>query len=295
MRLTTVLYLIASIALATPASAQAPPGKPIPDVVVIGKRDHQDAAHRFVNEVTVEREGQVAQFGEPICPLVLGLPSTYDAIVRNRVLKDAEAAKVRTAGARCDPNVIVMITDDGHRLLDRLHATRREVFEGMDLHTLQALLSEPGPVHAWQGVELLSQDGTPLGLGDPNSVGFVTAKNYDPSRITEPFRWRIDTAFLVIDVKAIDGLTLTQVADYAAMRTLAITRDPKASSLGEDSILTLFDDASGASKPASLSNGDAAYLHALYATSNGVSGSAQRSNMALSISRTLSAPAPQSR
>ncbi len=93
---------------------------------------------------------------------------------------------------------------------------------------------------------------------------------------------------MVIDADAIDGLTLIQIADYAAMRTLAITRDPKGAAMAQDSILALFDPTQTSAKPASLSKSDAAYLHALYATSSVVSGATQRSNMAQSINRALS-------
>jgi hypothetical protein len=58
--------------------------------------------------------------------------------------------------------------------------------------------------------------------------------------------------------------------------------------MAQDSILTLFDPTQASVKPASLSRSDAAYLHALYATSSIVSGATQRSNMAQSINRTLS-------
>jgi hypothetical protein len=290
--------LLAFLALAAPCAAQTTVDKAPQEIVVQGKRGHQDAAHRFVNAVTVEREGQLAQFGEPICPLVLGLPTAYNAAIASEFKKDAKDAGVALRGANCEPNVFVMIADDGHALLEKLHTARQPMFEGMDLHTLQALLDAPGPVHVWQGYELLDQGGFPVGIKDPSIVSeditmldAAGASNYAPSRIQQSFRQRIDAAFIIIDLKAIDGLTPMQIADYAAMRTLAATRPPGEGSAGEDSILTLFDAHQGDGKPAAMSKRDAAYLHALYATSNVVSGAAQQANIADSINRTLSPPA----
>jgi hypothetical protein len=299
MAVASWLVCLTITGLAAPSLAQTTDHKALPEVVVEGRRDHQDAAHRFVNEITVEKEDQVAQFGEPICPLTLGLSAGYNGVITQRVLKDAKSAGVRIAGGRCEPNVIIMISDDGHQLLDRLHTDRGPLFEAMPLHDLHALLDEPGPVHAWQGVELLDNGGFPVGVRDPNGIhgpgplsDAPVAKGYMPSRLQQAFRRRIDTAFVVIDAKAIDGLTLMQVADYAAMRTLAITRDPKGASMAQDSILALFDGKSGSPKPVSLSRSDAAYLHALYATSSATLASAQKASMAESINRTLSSATP---
>jgi hypothetical protein len=290
--------LLVLLAVAAPCIAKTTVENVPQEVIVQGRRNPEDAAHRFVNAVTVEREGQVAQFGEPICPLVLGLSAPYDAAIANQFKRDAKEAGVALRGANCEPNVFVMIADDGHALLEKLHTARQPMFEGLDLHTLQALLNAPGPVHVWQGYELLDQGGFPVGVKDPSIVSeditmlsAVGASNYAPSRIQQSFRQRIDAAFIIIDLKAIDGLTPMQIADYAAMRTLATTRPPGGGSVSEDSILTLFDARQGDGKPASLSKRDAAYLHALYATLNVVSGVAQQANIADSINRTLSPPA----
>ena len=302
MAVASWLIFLTAMSVAAPSTAQTSDHKTPQEVIVEGKRNHRDAAHRFVNEITVETEDQVAQFGEPVCPLTLGLSPTYNGVITERVLKDAKDTGVRVAKGRCEPNVIIMISDDGHQLLDRLHTDRGPMFEDIPLHDLHALLDEPGPVHAWQGVELLDNSGFPVGIRDPNGVHGPSpvaeapvAKGFMPSRLQQAFRRRIDTAFVVIDAKAIDGLTLMQVADYAAMRTLAITRNPKGASMAQDSILTLFDGASGSSKPASLSRSDAAYLHALYATSSATLASTQKSNMAQSINRALSATQPDQR
>jgi hypothetical protein len=267
------------------------------EVIVEGRRNPQDAAHRFVDAVTVQREGQVAQFGEPVCPLVIGLPSAYNAAVAAEFKKDAKDAGVALRSSLCEPNVIVMIADDAHALLEKLHSARRPMFEGMDLHALQALLNEPGPIHVWHGFELLDEGGFPVGVKDPSvmseditMLSAPGASNYAPSRLQQSFRQRIDAAFIIIELKAIDGLTPVQIGDYAAMRTLAVTQTPGEHSGDRDSILSLFDTPQEEPKPASLSKRDAAYLHALYATSNGVSGAAQQANMAKSIERALSTP-----
>ena len=300
--LSLLVTVAACASLVTAAAAQTPVRPPSSDVVVTAKRDHRDAAHRFVDGITVDKNEQVAQFGEPVCPLVLGLPPAYNAAVLERFVKDAQDAGVRVRGSGCTPNIVIMIADDGQKLLPKLHTARPALFEATDLHAMQALLGDPGPVHAWQGLELMDNGGMPVGIPSASPLvpasgvvidSYSNAHNFTPSRLEQAFRERIDSAFVVMDAKAIIGLTITQIADYAVMRALAVTRDPKGGSLGGDSILTLFDKDKSGPGPASLSPGDAAYLHALYATYSGVIGAAQRSSMALAVSQALSGADPQ--
>jgi hypothetical protein len=169
----------------------------------------------------------------------------------------------------------------------------------MGWREISALLQEDGPVHTWQIKERSSRDGVPIGFSadgssseepiNSGSSALSGQANYlwSPSIIEKGVQQTLDASFVVIDAKAVDGLTIAQIADYAAMRTLAVTRAPKRSSSESDTILTLFDPGPSAQKLNGLSPTDVAYLHALYATSNAVSGTMQRANILTLIKRTL--------
>jgi hypothetical protein len=72
-------------------------------------------------------------------------------------------------------------------------------------------------------------------------------------------------SFVVMDQSAILGMSVQQIADYAAMRSFARTRVPKAEGNGAlpPTILALFD-APAPLRPDGLTPADRAYLGALY-------------------------------
>ena len=70
------------------------------------------------------------------------------------------------------------------------------------------------------------------------------------------------SAWVVIETGATFGKSLTQIADYAAMRGLAMVRPAELAS-SEDTILALFEPGSPA-EPARLTEFDQAYLKSLY-------------------------------
>jgi hypothetical protein len=81
------------------------------------------------------------------------------------------------------------------------------------------------------------------------------------SKIYGATRNDIINAMVLFDRNAVRGLTLTQLADYAAFR--ALTRMlPQTSDTRADSIVSLFDGAGN--RPAELTAFDRAYLGALY-------------------------------
>jgi hypothetical protein len=242
---------------------------------------------------------QIARFSAPICPLSLGLNTDQDDAMTQRIVTIATSAGVRAGAKGCDPNLVVIVADTGHQFLQKLHSAHPAIFGAMGWREISALLQEDGPVHTWQIKERSSPDGVPIGFSadgssseepiNPGSSALSGQANYlwSPSLIEKGVQQTLDASFVVIDAKAVDSLTIAQIADYAAMRTLAVTRAPTRSSSESDTILTLFDPPSSAQKLNGLSPTDVAYLHALYATSNAVSGTMQRANILNLIKRTL--------
>ena len=96
-------------------------------------------------------------------------------------------------------------------------------------------------------------------------------------------------SFVVFDLAAIEGLTLLQIADHAAMRALA--RTSPAALPARRSILTLFADRDAGSDPAGeLTGWDIAYLAALYRTGNVVSAHQHQASIARTMRAELVAP-----
>ncbi len=76
----------------------------------------------------------------------------------------------------------------------------------------------------------------------------------------------------MIDIKAIDGMAVVQLADYATMRAFARTR-PVGSDSSASTILSLFDKTAPA--PRELTTFDLGYLSAIYKTQGNLPASAK--------------------
>lgn len=134
------------------------------------------------------------------------------------------------------------------------------------------------PASATSGVIDHGFQGSNFSIG-----GGLTVLRVDTPSIVNPQTVQsIEHSFVVLETRAIFGMELLQIADYAAMRGLAIT----ASTLpaGEDSILTLF--AAGAEgAPRRLTAVDRGYLAGLYRAPANRTAAAQGNAIVRSIQR----------
>ena len=284
----------AAIAMALTLSptlhAENPPASD--EIVVTGQRDREEAIQEFVESVTVDANGQVATFRVPVCPMSFGLPSTYADVIVERIRKVAGEADVPLAEPGCDPNLIVVVADDSRDFFDALRRDRPALFHALNLSEIKDVQDTDEPVRAWQLVQLRGSDGRParwvrFQIGGTFTPPVQMLDGVTPSRIQKSTRRDLSISFVVFDLAATDGLTLTQIADHAAMRTLART---DAAEAGTPSILALFQE--GAYHTDGLTAWDAAYLKSLYATNNTVSASQQQANMARLIGEELDEEEP---
>src|SRR5438045_3276939 len=259
-------------------------------IVVTGSKLTRRAIENDVQNVTVDADGQIAMFEQPICPASFGLPESYNRIIEQRLREDAARVGLRAAGERCEPNVVVIVADSPAPFIAELQRKRPDMFVGLESSLVQNILKTKEPVRTWQAIEPRGEDGRPL-----ERVMFINGMAAGPnawfnpwtvaSRLQANIRPRLVSSFVVIDADAADGLTLTQIADYAAMRTLARTRFTPA--LSRRSILGIIDGAEQDRTIAQLTTWDLAYLRALYRTSNGVSSHMQQVDITTVMNREL--------
>lgn len=257
-RLARWTALLLAVPSASDGFVQVSPKK---DIVVRGRSETAEKqARRFVRQVTTAREGQLSRFADPICPVAAGLsPESNEAIVA-RLRLVADAAAIRQAGAQCAPNIVLIVARDA----DAFVASVRTRFPAMLGNLSPAEMKQVlrgGPVHAWSTIEVQNEDGEPISGVTDDGTKILNVRR--ASRILEPTQQVVLRSVLVIDAQALAGKTLTQVADYAAMRTLAGARPPEDEG-GSETILRLFDGA-GATPPA-LTPTDRGYLRGLYRT-----------------------------
>ncbi|MGI4731411.1 MAG: hypothetical protein ACRYFW_06660 [Janthinobacterium lividum] len=217
-----------TIAARQSAPAASVPGTPTSGstVVVTGRRLPQKKVVEHLTHAitpTLDASETLARFPDAVCPAAEGMPANYDARLAARIRADAAAAGIRVDAPGCRPNVIVMLVPDGQAVVRELRRTRSYMFGDMEKTRVDAMIADPGPVHGWTVTRLRSRDADTLRNGTMlQDVPEIEVRS--ASIIESATRRDIDASVLLIDIDAAIGKTVNQLADYAAMRTLARTR-----------------------------------------------------------------------
>lgn len=264
--------------IGAPATAQ----QSNPEIIVEGPaKVSLSDARQYVTQVTDTRQGQVARFHRPVCPVVVGLPDDANRKISARIRNTARSVGAEVAPEQCETNFVVMVTDDSSASFAELRRTRDSWFEDMPPAEIDALAAEKGPVRSWAVISLRNEDGErledPKQRIEPRSMRVKSA-----SALRRVTRLDIEGSVVLIDSSAANGKSIAQLADYAAMRGLARTRHPGNSSL--PTILTLFEETGGGLAPA-LTLPDKNYLQRLYRLSGTESLSTARSRLSQSLVR----------
>jgi hypothetical protein len=282
------MAVLTAALLATAGFAQTPPSGD-DDIVVTGTRITPRKIEQTAWAITPHHDlyhEPLAQFQQPVCPGVIGMPAEYSAMMVARIRAVAASARVRIDRGKCKANLLVIFVPDGQSALRDIRNKRPWPFEEIgrdDLSDLAAdpdlrdLAAEPGPVHVWVSTETRGRLGEILsGRGDGDQPAMLKTANAQ-SHLYLPARQDIVASVILIDIPAVDGLHVRQVADYVAMRGLAQTRPPgQRGRVG--TILSLFD--KGAVPPFEMTTFDLAYLRAVYGQTPNLPGSAKITQVA---------------
>ena len=153
----------------------------------------------------------------------------------------------------CEANLVVAFVDDGLAFARRMQRDNGWLFAELSAADREAALNDAGPARAILGVHARSRDGMPIPRRDNLVTLPQTAMSMAHSKIYTATRNDILYALILIDRDAISGMTIGQLADYGAYRSLTRTL-PQTPETRADSILALFD--SGAQRPAGMTEFD---------------------------------------
>jgi hypothetical protein len=253
--------LVVLMAAAATASAQ-----PVETITSQAQREKDDAtARHFVQDVlkpASSLEGQYARWKAPVCPHVYGLTPAAAFVIEHRIkeIGDRIGAPVDHADP-CIPDIGIIFTADPQKTLDSIAQKASWL-----VLTASRRLTVTQPVETWyakfirdyNGVARFDQAWEDSGADGPpwvpaNISRLYTGQSSEMGAVT-----------VLIDTKAVTGMSLGTLADYVAFQTLSESQ-AGAKCQPVPSIANLMlagcDDAN---KTTALSDVDIAMLNALY-------------------------------
>lgn len=234
------------------------------DIVVQGRRV-DERVRGFIDEIAAPSGRGPARWRDNICVGVANLRGDVAQYLADRVSEVAIDIGLEPGEPGCQPNILIIGTDDGAAMAQGLVAARRSVFwpggSGMSRSrsALEAFQTNDHAIRWWHiSLPVDSQTGA-LAVRLPGEAPPTVARTTS-GRLRTTIRNDLGRVIIILDVTKIDGLDLRQIADYAAMVAFSQV-DPDADTQDYDSILSLF------GRPQTtphLTEWDMTYLKALY-------------------------------
>lgn len=271
------MFIVAFIALTLAAAnvgGQSPPQElstPPQDVpaiqleeVVVEGRRLREAVDRFVDEIVAPPVGRgPARWNRTVCVGVVNIRGQAAQALADQVSRVALQAGLDIGEPGCNPNILVIVTDDGRSLARSLVERNPRVFRpqysgaARSSEALELFQETSAPVRWWH-VSMPVVRGT--GLPGVRMPGGAPPVIPGEGRLRSPLQNDLLKAFVIIDVNAVEGRDVRGLGDYVGMVALAQI-DPEAETSAYDTVLNLFDTAAPA---LSLTDWDLSYLNALY-------------------------------
>jgi hypothetical protein len=225
---------------------------------------------------------------------VFGLAKPQADAVANRIRLVAKSVGIVVGGERCAPNVLLLVTSDKKAFLEELRRHRADNF-GLSGRQFRALEEAPGPAAAWQ-VQGPAMTADGVDLTEDTTQGVVVNRTVAPSsRLTVPVHPQFDASIVVVERKALVGVTTTQLADYAAIRALTGADPARLGNSGAPTILHVLDVPIGGEAPITMTKWDYGFLASYYDSKRDLRTGAQRSAIAHGIEQQLGVQRPPRR
>jgi hypothetical protein len=280
-------YLALTLFLGAPGAAQdTRNGTDQAPIVVEGRRNPDLAIRDLVDSLPpAPANGHIARFEHTACPAVLGIPPAQRLVVAARMRAVGAAAGVPMGHANCRPNVLVLVTPDKPQFIAQL-ARRFPTYLGeLSRREIARLVQSTEPTAMWHLSGMVDADGREIHPASDSIPVLRTGRG--ASRLTDLAHSEYIGSILVVEARALDGLTTTQLADYAAMRTFTGADPARMQDRNLTTILTLLDAPMGSEVPVTLTSWDLAFLQSLYASNASVYAPGQRGEIQAGMRRTL--------
>ena len=268
------LLIAGTLAPATPVLAQQPPAQPPApaeqppaaedQIVVMGMRDKIEAIEEYVSDLTIlDTDDPLSRYQkDQYCPAVLGLKPERNAEIAARMRAVAAAADIRPAKEGCAPSALVIFVANKKSFLEEFRKQHPVYFANLQ-GKMEPRPEEAGPATAWHLVQLLDPQGMPIQRDPMGGFGVVESSTRG-SRILSMVQPVVAMSVVVVERSALIGLTPTQIADYALMRSLTDRSPDKLEVPRTLTILGALTAPMGSAVPSSLTAWDLSYLKGRY-------------------------------
>jgi hypothetical protein len=225
---------------------------------------------KFVSgSVGTHLNDSLQRWNQPICPLVAGMPSKEAEFIRARMSQVARDSHAPFGSEHCQPNLVVVATNDPDPLLEKWDKRFRGLFNLCHgSGPVKKFLHSRQPIRVFYNAVPASSEG--LGVGALVLGGVNVPGTRDCLSTGSGDTWlhrgsvqELTSVIIVVDGRQITKINMGQLADYIAMIGLTQIRVQPDTGTAP-SILHLFQGSDP--QPLGLSPWDQAFLHSLYTT-----------------------------
>jgi hypothetical protein len=289
-------------------------GLPVESVTIVGIKPSGETIKSFVETRAAPTRvlNKMARWSLPICPQTVGLGDKYAKYITQRIRDIAKAVGAPVnSDLNCHPNIEVVFTTAPQGFMDNVQRTH-PVLLGAHHTSLEAgqMAMVTHSIQGWYATQTIDFDGSRLvddltcrssGITIPYQTSpeqknptsaarqltfpcanFVRASG---SRINNGLSSGLFNVLIVAEPAKLLDHEIGSLADYVAMMALS-----QPASLDSCQVLPSISNmlASGcASVPTHITDGDLAYLRALYKMPDGTSMEIQRNEMRMEMEKTL--------
>lgn len=287
MRILLAALVLAAVSAPAVAQTVPPPAAEDDNVITVtGNRDVKETVEEFVAALAPGRTARpLHRFEREVCPLVLGLPQHQADAIATRIRRLAGAVDMRVGDKSCGRNLFVLVTADKQKLLAEMRRKANEAFGSLSSDKIRALSRQPGAAVVWHS------EGPPIGRSgmeaffDEGKGFYVNRTTEAATRLNSGGSRQFASATVVVERRALDGLTVTQLADYVALRAFTAADPARLGSSPVPTILRVLDAPDDAEVPASLTEWDLAFLDGFYSMKRGANVASQRSSIAQAVEK----------
>ncbi len=255
------------------------------EIVVQGQRR---SVMRQLRDMVARSQGdQLARFEDKVCPMVIGMPRDWTAVMTRMIRANIESFGAKLQPVGCRPNGLVIFIDQPRDLVEAMYKEEPWMLN-MPPRTARNFIADVGPIASWHVTDTRGADGEQLAnLGIAGAAEDAkVSSSITTSRLYTPVRQEMLLGMVVVEKTRTVGHTLRQLADLATMHLLL---EVKASAGSKDptSILSLFEPRPADQVvPQRLSRIDRGAMAGFYALrDNNFTSARQRENIAKAIER----------